>query len=496
MFSHSSSVPFAERTVGVLNKDDKLHSPGFNLLPFGKQIYLFDCDGRVVHEWVSNRNCFCCYLLKNGNLLRDGSDANFAPDFRTGGSAGYVEEVTWDGEVVWSFDHAPYFDKLSHHDLEPLSNGNVLIMSWEKKSKKECEEAGRRPELIPEGEVWDTAILELKPNDEGGADVVWRWSLWDHSVQDYDSSKEANYVQNIREHPESFDINYCPTGGIAGARNESLLFANVKPEELTHAGHISMRGGKDWLHSNSVAYDSVRDQVLISLNAVSEIIIVDHSTTIIESQGSTGGKSGKGGDILYRWGNPQTHQTGSRIDQQLFNQHSVHFLRDVPGDGHVLLFNNGKIPNRHWSSIDEIKLPETEANSGVYVTNTAGKKRFGPKAPAWTFGPKAHHQNSFFCTHISGVQRLPNGNNLITMGPQGMLVEVTSSGEEVWRYVSPVCQVGSGSASSTIVSFVRQGEHRPEEGRFSLFRVQRYAPDYPAFVGKESVMTPGRFLEA
>lgn len=97
MFTQSKAVPYADRTVGVLAKDEELHSPGYNLMPFLKQIFLFDCDGRVIHEWTSDRNCFCCYLLENGNLIRDGSDENFAPEFRTGGSAGYVEEVTWEG---------------------------------------------------------------------------------------------------------------------------------------------------------------------------------------------------------------------------------------------------------------------------------------------------------------------------------------------------------------------------------------------------------------
>merc|ERR1711871_1860375 len=39
--------------------------------------------------------------------------------------------------------------------------------------------------------------------------------------------------------------------------------------------------------------------------------------------------------------------------------------------------------------------------------------------------------DSFYCTHISGCQRLPGGNTLITMGPQGMLVEVTPGGQQV-----------------------------------------------------------------
>lgn len=43
-----------------------------------------------------------------------------------------------------------------------------------------------------------------------------------------------------------------------------------------------------------------------------------------------------------RWGNPMNYRRGDRRCQQLFCQHSVSFLRGVPGDGHVLLFNNGR----------------------------------------------------------------------------------------------------------------------------------------------------------
>lgn len=222
----------------------------------------------------------CCYLLPGGYLLRDGSESDFAAEFRTGGAAGYVEVVTWDGGLVWSFSHSPYFDALTHHDFEPLPNGNVLIMTWERKTKEEALAAGRRPTLLPDSEMWDNVIIELQPDGEGGAEVVWRWSLWDHTVQDFDPTKN-NYVENIGDHPEAYDINYCVCGGIAGARN--LLHLSKGPDDppATHAGKPSYRGEKDWLHANSVSYDAIRDQVAISINSGSEILFVDHSTSTV-----------------------------------------------------------------------------------------------------------------------------------------------------------------------------------------------------------------------
>ena len=150
-----------------------------------------------------DRVVFCSYLLPNGNLLRDGSENIIAVGFRTGGAAGFIEEVTWEGEHVWSFNHYPIASYLTHHALCPLPNGNILMLSWERKTKEEAIKAGRRPELIPDGEVWDNLVVELRPNGSGGADIVWKWSVWDHLIQDYDPSKDNYGV--VADHPERYD---------------------------------------------------------------------------------------------------------------------------------------------------------------------------------------------------------------------------------------------------------------------------------------------------
>ena len=67
----------------------------------------------------------------------------------------------------------------------------------------------------------------------------------------------------------------------------------------------------------------------------------------------------------------------------------------------------------------------------------------------------------FFSTNISGAQRLPNGNTLITEGAGGRLFEVTKEGKIVWEYIYPVF----GGANA-----VERGVPRPTAFRTSGFR--------------------------
>ena len=58
----------------------------------------------------------------------------------------------------------------------------------------------------------------------------------------------------------------------------------------------------------------------------------------------------------------------------------------------------------------------------------------------WSYqGPR------FFSTNISGAQRLPNGNTLITEGAPGRLLEVTNDRRVVWEYIYPVFAGAQGS---------------------------------------------------
>lgn len=432
--------------------------------------YLIDNEGRLIHKWESEyRPSSVPYLLPNGNLLRPatfGSDGN-----RTfhGGGAGYgIEEYTWGGEKIWEFFYST--DRhLMHHDVEPLPNGNVLILAWEMKTKEETIAAGRNPDLLPDGELWPEHIIEVKPVRPEGGEIVWEWHLWDHLIQDFDETKD-NYG-DVAAHPELVELD--PPG----------TWKDRKPADEEEAKTNSGAGTADWLHVNAIAYDRQNDLIALSALRNNEVWILDHGTTTEEAKGHGGGRYDKGGDLLYRWGNPMAYRLGEETDRQLFRQHDVHWIPEGrPGAGNLLVFNNGSgRPEGTYSTVVEIDIPFTK-DGGFRREEGAA---WGPPKPVWEYS--APNREDFNSGFISGSRRQPNGNTLICEGATGTFFEVTANKQEVWRYRNPVDMIEPES----------DDEDSPRNAssdflRYAVFRVYRYARDYPGFAGKD--LTPGPAL--
>ena len=175
----------APRPAGLITSTHGV-SPGYVLFsPLSSGVtYLLDQAGEAVHTWQSDYAPHSLYLLENGNLLRPGRDPD-APNFMAGGAMGLLEEFTWDGERVWFYKLSDD-NRILHHDIEPLPNGNFLAIGWEQKSQKEALAVGRRADLIPEGGLWPDFLVEIEPIRPDGARIVWTWHTWDHLVQNVD----------------------------------------------------------------------------------------------------------------------------------------------------------------------------------------------------------------------------------------------------------------------------------------------------------------------
>lgn len=427
----------AAQTLGLLQSD-----PGsFNGYTLFHQIqypelFLIDNDGQVVHSWTTPPvTGNTAYLMDNGHVIRC-ADPGGNTTFVAGGDGGLIQELDWDGTVLWEYLYSDTQVR-HHHDIAPLPNGNVLLIAWEYRSGPQAIQAGRDPLTMQTGELWPEHIVEVEPAGTNMGNIVWEWHVWDHLVQDFDVTKDNFGV--IADSPELIDINH--------RANDSA----------------------DWMHANAIDYNADLDQILFSVPRFNEFWIIDHSTTTAEAVGHTGGARGMGGDLLYRWGNPAAYERGGPTDQMLFNQHGVHWIPNgLAGADNVLLFNNQE-PTLA-SVVDEIETPVD--GSGNYPALAPGAAH-GPTATFWSY--PGVPPSSLSSPGLSGAQRQPNGNTLICEGSAGNFIEIDALDEIVWRYINPM--TGGGPLT--------QGANPVAN---AVFRAERYPVDFPGFAGRD--LTP------
>lgn len=403
-------------TVGLQYFDESAFDGLMLFTPEGNHsVYLINNCGEKIHEWTfTEKPALTCYLLENGNLLRAGKTS--------------IEIRDWENNVVWSFLKSK-LDQNQHHDIEPLPNGNILCVLNDAYSDSVMIALGRDSNLVDPNFRLDK-IVEIKPIGADSAEVVWEWKFIDHLIQYVDSTKPNFGV--VAEHPELLDVNF-------------------------DNGYFN-----DWTHVNAVDYNEDLDQIIISARHLNEIYVIDHSTTTLQAKGSSGGNSNKGGDFLWRWGNPQVYQQGSSSNQKLFLQHDAKWVeKGYLDEGKISVFNNGD------GQFSSVHLIEPNINNGNYQL---ANNQFEPQDFDWTFsgsilGEVINEDKK------SGAQSLPNGNFLICETSKGRISEVDKQSNLVWSYVNPT--------GDTILSQFETPSLN------TLFRGEKYPLDYDGFAGKD-----------
>lgn len=409
-----------------------IHDAGdWGLRQMSNETYLLDENGKKVHEWKHNGyspEASVAYLLPNGQLLRTYSKHQWVIDkYFPVGATSTVELVDWDGNVLWDYDNSIKMKYSLHHDVEYLPSGNILAIRFNGFTIAEAEAMGWNSDLGKTsclrttsgkkvgGMVWMSNILELKPNlEDGSTEIVWEWNSWDHLVQDTYPDK-SNYGDATN--PGKLHINYL----------------NLDKDIPYNSGQF--------FHLNTVSYNAEKDLILLSSPSYGEIWIIDHSTTMDEAASSEGGQFGKGGDILYRYGNPSAYGTGTRSDGVLFWQHEADWIGEgLEGAGNILIFNNG---NRR--RLDNTYMEKPEGSGGGVGKSYSQLLEIKPKLNkegyydinqpteiVWLWQDK--NKQDFYSPFMSGAQRLPNGNTLFCTAYNKFIHEVTEDDKKVLDY--------------------------------------------------------------
>lgn len=319
-------------------------------------------------------------------------------------------QVDWEGNIVWKFDqyeyiedpgHEPRWMARQHHDyqregnpvgyyvpgMDPLvDRGNTLIL---------CHQNVNNPK-ISDKLLLDDSIIEVTWDGE----IVWEWNCNEH----FDEFGFSEAAKNIL----CRDPNMRPAGGGMG--------------DWMHINSMSVLGPNKWYDGGDERFHP--DNIIWDGRETNIIAIIDKKT----------------GKIVWKIG--PDYDTSKELKKLgwIIGQHHAHMIpRGLPGEGNILVFDNGGwagygIPNpgaptgrmsalRDYSRILEID-PTTLKIVWQYTPVEAGYVH-----PV--------DSNRFYSPFISGAQRLPNGNTLITEGSGGRLIEVTANHELVWEYISP-----------------------------------------------------------
>lgn len=390
-------------TGTILYDKDKAWN-GYTVFPSAKGALLIDMDGNEVQRWAGLGG-FPNKILPGGYVMGTSG--------RREGKYAYQDQldllqVDWDGKIVWKFDQTeliadpgkePVYMARQHHDFqregssvgyyypggEPRTDGGkTLILTHENLYNHE----------ISDKWLIDDKMIEV----DWDGHILWSWRASDHFDQlGFDESAKNVLFRNPGIHGEA--------GG-----------------DWMHINSMSTLGPNKWYDAGDERFHP--DNIIFDARNSNILAIISKAT----------------GDIVWRIGPDFNENEATRKLGWIIGQHHLHMIpKGLPGEGDLLVFDNGG------------EGGYGNPNPGAPTGNNNARRdysrvlQFNPVTLeiTWQYTPLEAgfllftDASKFYSSYISSVQRLPNGNTLITEGSDGRLLEVTPDHQTVWEYINP-----------------------------------------------------------
>ena len=319
-----------------------------------------------------------------------------------------------------------------------LPNGHLLLRTGPPGQEVSFLDRPERDLLPRGGRTASGAILEL----DWDSNVVWEYRdpLLHH---DFERLSNGNTLVLVWQSlPE--ELASKVSGGFSAGTTKGQMLGDVVREVTPDGSMVNewrsweylsleedticpLEGRLEWTHQNCL--NVTKDEhLLVSFRQTSTVGIVDRSS----------------GEFSWKWG-----------PREISHQHNPTYL----DNGNVLLFDNGP----HRQGMSHSRVIEVDPSDNQVIWEYRGDPPI-----------------SFFSYHISGAERLPNGNTLICEGAPGRIFEVTPRHDIVWEYINPF-----------VASSGEHGGGSVSNNGNAVFRAHRYGPDHLAFQGKD--LDPARY---
>ncbi len=365
-------------------------------------VIVIDMNGNVVKRW-------------GGFNVSAGGPARILPGGMViapaGDNPGHQESMQllqrdFEGKELWRFDHLeqiknplgePVWSARQHHDWQRedfpagyysptatagTQGSNMLLLTH----------TDTKQPNVADVELEDDHLVEI--NRDGK--IQWEWRVSDHI-------DEFHFDEAARKAIKS------PPAGPGGS---------VRSYDWFHMNSAGYVGPNQWFDAGDQRFAPTN--FIISSRQASVIAIIDRA-----------------GKVVWQLGPDYSTSKEQRAIGQIIGQHHAHIIpKGLPGAGNLLIFDNG--------GASGYGAPTAIAPTGVgiYARATSRIIEINPVtlAVVWSYTAA-----NFFSTNISGAQRLPNGNTLITEGAPGRIFEVTAKKEVVWEYMNAPGESGRKS---------------------------------------------------
>lgn len=379
---------------------------------------LLDPVGREVQVWKGLHG-FPNKLLPGGQVF--GSTGARNPQFGFQDQLDLVQ-VDWEGNIVWRFDRWEEIEDpgesrrwlaRAHHDFQREGSPTGYFAPGQ-----EPRIEGGKTLVLVHRNVVDPAISDVPLLDdtviEVAADgtIVWEWNAHEH-FEEYGFDDQAKAV--LRTNP-----NLVPVQGGVG--------------DWLHINSLSYVGPNRWYDAGDQRFHP--DNVIWDSREANLIVIVDRKT----------------GAVVWKLGPRYDGTDAEKKLGWIIGLHHAHIVpRGLPGEGNLLLFDNGG-----WAGYGEAS-PGSRNGTKNALRDYSRVLEIDPTTLAivWQYTPAEAgfivplDASRFYSPFISSAQRLPNGNTLITEGSDGRVFEVTAAHEIVWEFISPYW--GSGPLALNMV---------------------------------------------
>jgi len=358
---------------------------------------LIDMEGKEINRWAATPDP--AKMLPGGSII-----APTGEYYREWDNTN-LSQLDWNGALEWDFsnwakDENGRFMAREHHDFQREGNPVGYYVP--------------NLEFVPNGKT-----LVLAHNTTYNLNVSKRKIIDDVIYEVYWNGTLTGFEWHASEHIEEMGFDKKSRFGIFINPGGPGLIIRCLPGDWAHINCISLLGENRWYDEGDERFNP--NNIIISSRHASFIAIISRET----------------GNIVWKIGPDFSKNTeeGNKLGK-IIGPHSVHLIpKGLPGEGNILLFDNGGFSGyglfgfpsliRFYSRVLEFNPMTFEIVQEYYHKN--GLYPY----------PRYGNFHRLFSLSLCSVQRLLNGNTLVSEGLSGRVFELTSDNKIVWDYIYP-----------------------------------------------------------